>query len=174
MLTVYKSFIFYTLVGRIFPIYAALNAIKERNHVESMNWLCFYIFSEVWWIVEKMLWFLLRLVPMYDLCRAILLIAALLVTTGYSPIPLWEAVGKTLWKLEQNWPTIRNWCDKRIRKMWRRRDDWMMWTRNWNQWQQPSGARDSVTLSHVDSPHNEIKWEIEDRIRSSERSQSEL
>lgn len=108
MRTVFKSFVFYTLMCRLFPIYAALRAIKSQNNAELANWLCFYMFSEIWWFVENMLWFVLRLVPMYDVFRMIALVASLLVTTGYSPMPANELVRHCVLRWENEWPSIKD------------------------------------------------------------------
>lgn len=90
------------LLGRLFPVCATLNTIKRRDLPQSSNWLCFFIFYEIWKMFDYTFDFLLQYLPGYDILQVIILVAALLITTGYSPRPCHEIFASNLTVCEQH------------------------------------------------------------------------
>lgn len=90
------------LLGRLFPLCATLNTIKRRDLPQSSNWLCFFIFYEIWKMFDFTFGFVLQYIPCYDALQIIILVMALLITTGYTPIPCHELFASKLAECERH------------------------------------------------------------------------
>lgn len=81
------NFIF-TILGRVFPLMAALHSIQTGQRDHSLNWLCYFCINDLWLFTEKLFFQFLFLIPGYEELRLLALMVLLLLIAGFSPKPL--------------------------------------------------------------------------------------